>query len=134
MKALVCLTVFSICVFLPLTVAGQKDPVGLVSERDTAQADEPAYELIVTEPGYETYLATQLPMEFHSENYYKLWNQQYVTEWNIRFRSGPRRDLFENEIFYDPFIRYGIELEYRLYYFFRFFEDKYKVTLVYRGR
>jgi len=134
MKTLIRLFVFSFCVFLYLTVAGQTNTEWLVSEGDTTQGDKHEYELIVMLLGYETYMATQLPMEYYSENYYKLWNQRYVVEWNIRFHLGPRRDLFENEIFYNPFTNYGIELEYSLYHFFRFFEDKYNLTLVYRGR
>jgi len=132
MKALRFLSILYLCIVLPLTMAGQAKPVELVAARDTAVEAQNEYELIVMEPGYETYLVTQLPMEYHSENYYKTWNRQYVTEWNIRFLSGPRRELFENYIYYDPMTNYGPELEYRLYHFFRFFEKKYSITLVYR--
>ena len=134
MKALLFLSIFSLCGILPLTLAGQTKPVDLVAAPDTAVEEETEYELIVLEPGYEAYLVTQFPMEYYSENYYKTWNQQYVTEWNIRFLSGPHRELFENKIYYDLMTNYGMELEYRLYYFFRFFEDKYDITLVYRAR
>lgn len=134
MKTLIRLSVFSLCVFLYLTVTGQTNTKLLVPEGDTTQGDEPEYELIVLSPGYETYLATQLPMEYYTENYYKLWNQRYVIEWNNRFHFGPHRDLFEDEIFYNPLTEYGIELEYRLYHFFRFFEGRNNLTLVHRGR
>jgi hypothetical protein len=134
MKTLIPFFVFSLCVFLNLRIAGQTNTELLVSEGDTTLGDEPEYELIVMSPGYETFLATQLPMEYYSESYYKLWNHQYVVEWNIRYHSGPRRDLYENEIQYDHFTDYGIELEYRLYHFFRFFEDKHNLTLVHRAR
>lgn len=134
MKTLLFLSIFYLCSILPLTLAGQTKPVDLVAAPDTAVEEETEYELIVLEPGYEAYLVTQLPMEYYSENYYKTWNHQYVTEWNIRFLSGPRRELFDNEIYYDPMTNYGLELECRLYHFFRFFEDKYDITLVYRGK
>lgn len=134
MKALHFLSICYLCSILPLTLAGQAESIAKVAASDTALEEETEYELIVMEPGYETYLVTQLPMEFYSENYYKTWNQQYVTEWNIRFLSGPRRELFDNEIHYNPMTNYGLELEYRLYHFFRFFEDKYDITLVYRRR
>lgn len=134
MKAMHFLFMFYLCGILPLTLTGQSKPVDMVAASDTCVEEETKYELIVWEPGYEAYLVTQLPMEYYSVNYYKVWNRQYVTEWNIRFVSGPRRELFENEIYYDPMTNYGPELEYRLYHFFRFFEKKYDITLVYRWR
>ena len=134
MKALLFLLIFSFFSILPSNLAGQTKPVDLVVASDTAVEEETEYELIVLEPGYETYLVSQPPMEYYTENYYKTWNHQYVTEWNIRFLSGPHRELFENKIYYDLMTNYGMELEYRLYYFFRFFEDKYDITLVYRAR
>lgn len=134
MKTLLFLSIFYLCSTLPLTLAGQTKPVDLVTVPDTAVEKETEYELIVVEPGYEAYLVNQLPMEYYPENYYKTWNYQYVIEWNIRYLSGPRRELFDYEINYDPMTNYGLELEYRLYHFFRFFEDKYDITLVYRGK
>ena len=134
MKTLLFLPLFFLCSILPLTLAGQTKPVDLVALPDTAVEEETEYVLMVIEPGYEAYLVSQLPMEYYPESYYKTWNQQYATEWNIRYLTGPRRELFRNEINYDPMTDYGLELEYHLYYFFRFFEDKYGITLVYRGR
>ena len=134
MKTIRLIPVILLLGFLHLTASGQTNPVGLEQQADTTEEGEPEYELIVMEPGYESYLVTQPPMEHYSESYYSLWNERYVTAWNIRFHSGPRKELFENEISYDPFIDYGIELEYKLYHFFRFFEKRYNIVLVYRGR
>lgn len=97
-------------------------------------ADSTEYELLIFEIGYETYLITQLPMEFYSESYYKNWNIRYVIEYNQRYLSGPQKELYENEINYDPMINYGLEVEYKLYHYFRYFEKKYGVTLIPRGR
>lgn len=134
MKTLICIISISFCVFLQLSVSGQDSPIDFIAESDTTQEDKLEYELIVTLPGYEAYLVTQLPMDFYSENYYKLWNQRYVTEWNIHYHSEPQEIIFENEIYYDPMTSYGIELEYRLYHFFRFFEKTYNISLIYRGK
>ena len=101
---------------------------------DTSSTDSVEYELIVFDLGYETYLISQPPMEFYSESYYKTWNIQYVTEWNLRYHSQARTGLYETYIDYDPLIEYGIELEYRLYYYFRFFEKENNVILIQRGK
>jgi hypothetical protein len=103
-------------------------------EINSNNPDSTEYELIVSEVGFESYLISQLPMEFYSETYYKNWNTMYAIEYNSRFISGPRQEIYENEINYNPSNNYGIEIEYKLYYYFRFFEKKYGVTLINRGR
>lgn len=94
-------------------------------EQHGEESDSVEYELIVLDPGYESFLAMQPFKEYHSQQYYENWNQRYVTEWNYR-HSQPLRygDIYETYIDYRPEIDYGLELNYRLYYYFRFFEKK----------
>lgn len=68
MKALHFLSIFYLCCILPLTLAGKTKPGDRVAVMDTAVEEETEYELIVMEPGYETYLVTQLLMEYYSKN------------------------------------------------------------------
>lgn len=94
--------------------------------------DSTEYDLIVLDPQFDTYLINQPPKNFYSEDYYRGWNMRYVTEWNIRYTQSP--NLYDTYIDYSPHIHYGLDLEYKLYYFFRFFESKYHVMLVPRGK
>lgn len=95
------------------------------------ESDSVEYELIVMDPGYESYLMMQPHMEYHSKQYYENWNLRYVREWNYR-HSQPLRygDFYETYIDYRPDIDYGMELNYRLYYYFRFFEKENGVDLL----
>jgi hypothetical protein len=122
----------SISLFLP-GICQEKQST-LLFNADSTENDSVEYMLQVDELGYETYLLSQSTMSFYSKEYYKNWNNLYVNEWNNRCRMGPNQELYDNEIYYDIFVDYGLELEYRLYYFFRFFENKYNVTLVQRGK
>ena len=99
---------------------------------DSVANDSIKYELIVMDLGYETFLLTQPSMNFYSEDYYRFWNQRYVTEWNIRYHSSTSPNLYETYIDYDPNTNYGIELEYKLYYYFQFFEQTNHVKLIQR--
>ena len=109
--------------------------VKLLQEDTTSVKDSTEYELVVLDPGFESYLATQLPPNYHSQQYYESWNQQYVTEWNYR-HDNPMRygDFYETRISYDPQKDYGLQLNYRLYYYFQFIKDKYGIVLIDRGR
>ena len=98
---------------------------------DGTDSDSVEYELIVLDPGYEMYLATQPPKEFYTQAYYETWNTRYVSEWNYR-HSNPLTfgDIYETYIDYSQNIDYGLELNYRLYHYFRFFEKENGVDLL----
>ena len=97
---------------------------------DSTSSDSVKYQLIINDPGYDTYLLLQQPMNYYSDDYYKSWNIQYVNEWNNRYMSGPNQQLYDNQIDYNPQTDYGIKLEYRLYYYFKYFEKKNDVRLL----
>lgn len=97
---------------------------------DTIPADSLEYELVITEPGFDQWLATQPPVNFYSNEYYASKNREYVTEWNNRYMNGRRKGLYENYIDYNPNISYPLDLNYKLYYYFRYFEEKNRVRLI----
>ena len=113
----------------------QPPHIKLLKNNAEEEKDSVEYELIVLDPRFEAWLASQPPANFYSQQYYETWNQQYVTEWNHRHNNPLRYGSFyETYIDYDPHIDYGLELNYRLYYYFRFIEDEYGIVLVPRGR
>jgi hypothetical protein len=105
-----------------------------IEKNDSTSMIEVEYTLIVFEPGYDMFLMSQPSMLHYSYSYYRNWNVQYVQEWNVRARTNTLVGAFQEVIDYSPHTDYGIELEYKLYYFFRFIERKYNITLIPRGR
>ena len=95
------------------------------------ETDSVEYELIILDPGFDAFLAMQPHMQYYSRYYYENWNLRYVREWNYR-HSQPLRfgNIYETYIDYRPNIDYGLELNYRLYYYFRFFEKENGVDLL----
>ena len=90
--------------------------------------DELAYEIIIIDIGFDTYLASiAKPMGYHSENYLENKNQFYVTIWNQRARDLLRYNpqIYENVIDYDFNTHYGLEVNYKLYNYFKFVAYKY---------
>ena len=108
---------------------GIKEKVEIAPAEDSTE-----YELIVIDPGFETFLLTQpYPKEYYSNEYYKNWNIQYVTEWNYRHdHPGIYGDFYETRIDYDPSVDYGLDLNWRLYQYFQFIEKKYGIVLISR--
>lgn len=125
-------------VFLALIITDancQKNRNQIRVKPDSVAVDSVVYELIVLDPGFESWLATKPTMNYYSKEYYETRNRLYVTEWNIR-NLNPMRfgDLYDTAIDYLPNIDYGLELNYRLYYYFKFFEETNRVKLIDTGR
>ncbi len=102
---------------------------------EESESDSVEYDLIIFDTKFESFLLMQPSKEFYSKDYYENWNYQYVTEWNIR-HDNPIRfgDFYQTRIDYEPSIDYGIDLNYKLYYYFLFIEKEYGITLIKRAK
>jgi len=86
------------------------------------------YEIIIIDIGFDTYLASiAKPISFHSLSFLESKNRYYVTIWNQRARDLSRYNpnIYENIIEYDSSENYGLEVNYKLYNYFKFVEYKY---------
>jgi hypothetical protein len=113
----------------------QKDKNRVKVKSDSLAVDSIKYELIILDPGFDSWLATKPPMSFYSKEYYETKNKLYVMEWNYR-NQFPMRfgDVYETRIDYYPNIDYGLELNYRLFYYFRYFEETNHMKLLNTSR
>lgn len=94
--------------------------------------DSTEYEIIIIDPGFDFWLkSVAKPEWYYSQSFLESRNQIYVTEWNIRATQPQRYDpgLYEMQINYDPNIDYGLEVNYKLYYYFIYFQRKYNQRL-----
>jgi hypothetical protein len=126
-------TVFLISILLltiQLNSFAQKKRERNIVKADTIAVDSIQYELIVYDPGFDTWLATRPSREFYSKEYYELKNRFYVSEWNYRYTTSQNTDLFGWYIDYDNNIDYGLDLNYKLYYYFRYFEESNRIKLI----
>ena len=101
---------------------------------DSVVGDSLEYRLIVFETGFDTWLLTKPPMSYYSNDYYMRKNRLYVLEWNRRYTSSNQNGLYDNYIDFNPETDYGLEINYKLYYFFRYFEETNHLKLLYFER
>jgi hypothetical protein len=88
--------------------------------------DSVIYELIVLETGFDNWFATnRKPLWYHTEEYYRHWDFMYSQEWNNRCIHLAYREPYSYLIEYDYNTDYGVDLNYKLFYFFKFIEYKY---------
>ncbi|MCB0462750.1 MAG: DUF6146 family protein [Flavobacteriaceae bacterium] len=104
------------------------------TEKDTVRIanDELEYEIIIIEPGFESWLERMAkPEGYYSQEFLEARNQIYVSEWNRRVLQPSVYDpkLYEMQIDYNPSIDYGYEVNYKLYNYFIYFQLHYKQQL-----
>ena len=133
------LIIFGVILLILATSCGSNKststPVAQKVELKIEAEDSTEYELIVFDPGFETYLLTvPYSKHFYSNEYYRNWNILYSAEWNIRYHNPlTYGNFYESEIPYNATIDYGLDFNYRLYHFFRYVEKEYNIMLLQRG-
>lgn len=112
----------------------------VATSEDALQKEEPVriandsleYEVIIIDIGFNAFLNTRArPMNFYSQEFLETRNRYYVTEWNIRAQNPSQfnSSIYENIIDYQPNIDYGLEVNYKLFWYFQFAQRKYKMKL-----
>ena len=102
-----------------------------ISDKEVEAADSVEYELIVFDPGFETWFITHSKPEwYHSQEYYESWNKQYVSAWNSKAISPRFGRIFETTIDYDYFTDYGLPINHKLFYYFQYVEKELKINIL----
>jgi len=89
--------------------------------------DSLEYEILIIEPGFNVWLRTQPPKGYYSQTFLEAKNRLFVTEYNFRVRNFQLfdRNLYEQEINYEFHIDYGLEVNYLLYNYFTYFQQRF---------
>ncbi len=93
-------------------------------------ADSLSYQLIITNIYFDQwYLLNFDPVKDRTDAYYRSKNIPAAQYWNDYFRTGRYREVIDTWLNYEPNVDYGIELNRKLYWFFRFVSTEYKINL-----
>ncbi len=94
--------------------------------------EELEYEVLIIDPGFSNWLnSIALPRGYYSQSYLENKNQLYITEWNNRVLQPHQYNpnLYEMSINYDSTINYGYEVNYLIYNYMIYFQNRYKQRL-----
>ncbi|MDC8003984.1 DUF6146 family protein [Aureisphaera galaxeae] len=129
---LICILTFASCDSSKSVV--QKDSEAVAeAANDTVRIanDELEYEIIIIDPGFNSWLVTQYPRGYYGQDFLERKNQQFVIEYNRRVMNFQQfdRNLYQQEINYEFNIDYGYEVNYLLYNYFLYFQQRYNQNL-----
>jgi len=119
--------------FIPLMLlysCGTTSSVNQSSQEINSNSGSFTYETIIQEPGFNSWLKEQQPKSEYELNFLEKKNAFFVNSYNNRVnKENYNKDLYPWEINYNSKLNYGIEVNYSLYHYFLYFQEKYKQTL-----
>lgn len=101
-------------------------PPDTLNFESSDDGDETEYELIILDSGFDSWFArNSRPMNFYDLSYLENWNRQLAQQWNTKLGTSRRWDCApQTYLDYDPRIDYGKELNYKLFFYFRYMHEK----------
>lgn len=92
--------------------------------------DSTEYEVIITDPQFDQwYLKNFQVGKDRSYEYYRSKNLVAISNWNYFYNTGQYDRIVDSYIDYLPHIDYGIEVNRKLFWYFKFIEESYKIKL-----
>jgi hypothetical protein len=94
--------------------------------------DSLEYEILIIEPGFDSWLLSQPPRGFYGQTKLEAKNTQFVSEYNNRVFNQNQfpSNLYTEQINYDPAVDYGYEVNYLLYNYFVYFQERYNQKFI----
>jgi len=92
--------------------------------------DSTEYHILIIDPWFDQwYLFNYSPALDHSNDYYRTKNLIAVGNWNDHCRSGRYINVIDSYIDYRPDVDYGIEVNRKLFWYFKYIMSNYKIRL-----
>jgi len=124
---LTCFVFFSSCVTSNTVTNASENEKPVVISNDNLE-----YEVIIIDQGFNLYLNTiAKPVGFYSQAFLENKNSFFVSAWNIRANNPTNfnPNIYENIIDYNSHLDYGYEVNYKLFNYFEFAQQKYNMRL-----
>ncbi len=122
--------IFSIFVLLVAWSCTPSHKTAVSDRNPILKSDSTEYEITIIDPDFELwYLMNYSPSKDYSNEYYRSKNQVGVLNWNEYYYRGKYHRVIENFIPYDNSVDYGIEVNRKLFWYFKYTEEKFRIRL-----
>ncbi len=117
---------FTLFVLQDMQAIDKFSPPDTLSFESAKNAEETEYELLILDPGFDSwFVMNSRPISFYEQSYLENWNRQLAQQWNTKLGTSRRWDCApQTYLDYDPRIDYGKELNYKLFFYFRYMHER----------
>lgn len=128
MKKLIVLGLFGISLF---ACSSSKDIANSRYAAKSVTIDTSKYDITIIDPDFDRwYLLTYSDAMDHSNEFYRMKNTFAVENWNDYLTTNKYRRAISSYITYNPSIDYGIDVNRKLYWYFKYIQENYHVPLL----
>ncbi|GAB1403257.1 hypothetical protein MASR1M74_04350 [Lentimicrobium sp.] len=97
----------------------------------SVQIDSTDYDIVIMDNKFDRWYLTRFsPAQDRSNTYYQSMNNLAVSNWNHYYNTNRYNWVINNLISYNPSADYGIEVNRKLYWYFKFIEETYRIPLL----
>lgn len=125
------IAILAIVLFSAWACTQQKQIITSAGNSQRVVSDSTEYEITIIDPGFDQwYLINFSPAHDRSNDYYRSVIWTGVSNWNQYFHRGRYSRIISSFIYFEPGTDYGIEVNRRLYWYFRYVEETTGIRLL----
>ncbi|MBW6492122.1 MAG: hypothetical protein K0B15_13120 [Lentimicrobium sp.] len=125
------LLIFGMLIFAGWACTQQRVITQSGAETKSVIIDSTEYQLTIIDPDFDRwYFLRYSPALDRSNVYYRSRNIIAVNNWNDYFMRGRYTRVINSFISYDQSVDYGIEVNRRLYWYFTYMEENFRIRLL----
>lgn len=129
-------TIFVLFILLTLWSCAPSQKVSSSDKQLTIKTDSSLkndsieYELLLIDPEFDHWYLIHFSIaKDYSNTYYRNKNQVGVSTWNDYFTRNRYPRMIDDYIYWDNSIDYGMEVNRKLYWYFKYYEDAFNIRL-----
>ncbi len=94
--------------------------------------DSTKYDLVIDDIHFDQWYRLNYSAAYdHANDYYRSKDNFAVTSWNDLYNTGRYSPVIDCYIYYQPNIDYGIDLNRKLFCYFKYIQETYRIPLLF---
>ena len=122
---------FAIIIFATWSCSQQKKITQSQKSHAEIIEDNTEYNILIIDPGFDRWYMMRYSASMDRSNeYYKGMNNVGVQNWNDFYNRGKYPQVIGSYLSYNPSIDYGLEVNRRLYWYFKYIEENFRIRIL----
>lgn len=122
---------FGIILFATWSCTQQKQVTQSQRPQPVIDKDATEYNILIIDPAFDRWYAMRYSTSMDRSNeFYKGVNYLGVQNWNDYYNRGKYPQVIGSYLNYNPGVDYGLEVNRRLYWYFKYIEENFKIRIL----
>ena len=122
---------FGIIIFATWSCSQQKKMTQSQKTHAEITEDNTEYNILIIDPGFDRWYMMRYSASMDRSNeYYKGMNNLGVQNWNDYYNRGKYPQVIGSYLNFSPSIEYGLEVNRRLYWYFKYIEENFRIRIL----